>query len=616
MTDIFFTHICETPNILASTPVVRIRFQQGFAGNAALSEEKCLKIAEISDFGDFTTWRQKQPDTLSSSDILASLYGYLIHRSVSLADPENAFLNWRKQADDNSFFLTLGVAHPYKHKALLFALIEAFQNCLADEFKPAQLLRRFHERQKALRLHPMTVLMLAAADRKEIPWIYPPKQGDYIRLGYGRDRILFSHTFSNSIGVISDKISANKQLTNELLIASGLPASHSVMVSSNEHLSRISHQIGFPLVVKPLDGMRGEGVTLNIKNAHELTAAYKSARRLSRPIIAEKFIKGDDYRFLILKGKCVAAVRRSPPQVIGDGRSTLSELMQQVNKSDPRRLDSEVTLKALQPSPAKKAYLATQGTDFSYVPEKNQLVLLHEMPNLLEGGNSEDVMDIIHPDNIKLAEQTASVCGLDIAGIDFMSVDISQPFHHNDAKIIEVNTLPSLRPVCAPDPARSDFFHELFIDAMRAHLTSESVQVYVAVGEGAEDHLNSLADTLSEQGLSVAVVTDSRSEIDGCPIHISGKGPARAQTLLYNPMADAILIQEDLKHVVTLGLGYRFIDHLFVGHYPDDAAQNAALDLLGHETRIDVTISSNNTALETWAGSPALSEKLQILYAS
>lgn len=275
---------------------------------------------------------------------------------------------------------------------------------------------------------PSTQAILDEAISRDIPW-QRLNSGSLVQLGHGVLQQRIRATMTSMTGSLAVDIASDKELTNRLLAAAGLPVPTSEVVRKADDAVRMARRIGYPVVLKPLDGNHGRGVAIDLNTEDEVLAAFDSAYEESRRgyVLVESFITGKDYRVLVVGGNMVAIAERVPAHVIGDGVRTVAELVESTN-SDPRRgVGHEKVLTRIEVNGAAVELVRAQGFEMDGVPPRGAMVKLALTGNMSTGGISIDRTFEAHPDNVDIAEEAARVVGLDIAGIDFLCPDITQP---------------------------------------------------------------------------------------------------------------------------------------------------------------------------------------------
>lgn len=310
-----------------------------------------------------------------------------------------------------------------------------------DLQKDIDMIRDLWEDQK---LGPSTGSLVDEAIRRNIPAIRLDDNA-LVQLGYGRKQKLIEATITSNTSQIAVDIAGNKNVTKRILTEINVPVPRGVIVSSVENLMASVDEVGFPLVIKPLDGNHGKGATINITSHEEAEQAFHRAKKYSHKIIVESFITGHDYRILLVNYKFIAAALRTPASVTGDGVHTISQLVEIAN-SDPKRGRGHCNvLTTIEVNELTHELLKKSGLTMDSIPEEGSEVYLKPTANLSTGGTATDVTDEVHPLNIAMFERVARTIGLDICGIDVMATDLSTPIKENGGAIIEVNAAPGFR---------------------------------------------------------------------------------------------------------------------------------------------------------------------------
>lgn len=303
--------------------------------------------------------------------------------------------------------------------------------------------------RESSRLGPSTGSIIEEAESRGIPWIRLNKYS-LCQLGYGRNQKRIQATVTSQTSSIGVDIAKDKEDTKYLLAQAEIPVPKGDIVRSEAGLKEVCQELGFPLVIKPIDGNHGRGVTTDIQNWEQALIGFEIAKRISSSVIVEQFIKGEDYRILVINHRMVAAAKRLPAQVIGDGIQSVAQLIE-ITNSDPRRgFGHEKVLTSIHVDDITIKQLSVQNLTLESVPFKSQTVVLKDTANLSTGGTSVDVTDSVHPSIVFMAERISRIVGLDICGIDFMTTDISSPVNETRGAVIEVNAGPGFRMHLAP----------------------------------------------------------------------------------------------------------------------------------------------------------------------
>lgn len=301
------------------------------------------------------------------------------------------------------------------------------------------------------RLGPSTGSIVEEAASRGIPWIRLNKYS-LCQLGYGANQKRIQATVTSETSSIGVELACDKEDTKYLLEQAEVEVPRGDIIRRERSLEDACDYVGYPLVIKPIDGNHGRGITVNIQNYEEALEAFRHAKESSRSgaIIVEKFITGQDYRLLVINNILVAAALRTPAHVVGDGKSSIQELIDKVN-SDPRRgYGHEKVLTQITVNELTQTIIKDAGHTLETVLPEGEMFILKDTANLSTGGTAEDVLDIVHPANVAMAERISKIIDLDICGIDVMTTDITKPLSETGGAVLEVNAGPGFRMHLAP----------------------------------------------------------------------------------------------------------------------------------------------------------------------
>ncbi len=377
---------------------------------------------------------------------------------------------------------------------------QEFQSRIAEEYQ------RTRARARQFGLNQSTLGLARRAVQRGIPVMRRIVPGQYVQLGQGRFARTVMETATSVTSMVGRMMSSDKFVASALLARAGLPTPDTQAASTIEEAWSIAQRLGYPLVVKPRSSGKGIGVSVNIQTPEELQRALKAAAEYRQGLIVERFVPGDDYRLLVVGNRLVAAAKRLPAQVIGDGRSTITQLIEQENRDPQRGMAFERLREKIELDKEAVDYLAAIGMDAHSIPAAGQCVRLRGAANISRGGTSVDVTDVIHPDNRVLAERAARLIGLDVAGIDFLTPDITRSWREVPTAILEVNASPGLRPHLGANPDRDVFspiVDYLFPDPSRVRVPT--VGITGSVGKTTTTHM--VASMLRAFGKTVAMTT-------------------------------------------------------------------------------------------------------------
>jgi len=305
------------------------------------------------------------------------------------------------------------------------------------------------ELREGERLGPSTGSIIEEAESRGIPWMRLNKYS-LCQLGYGKNQKRIQATVSSQTSSIAVELACDKEDTKYILEQAEVPVPKGEIVRTEAGLKEAIPYVGYPLVIKPINGNHGRGITANLTNWEDTLVAFEAAKEISKSVIVERFIIGDDYRLLVIDYKLVAAAKRTPAFVTGNGTSTIQELIDEVNADERRGYGHEKVLTQITVDSMTKAILKDNGKSLDSILEEGEWLALKNTANLSTGGTSTDVTDIVHPYNVFMAERIARLIGLDICGIDIMTTNISTPLHKTGGAILEVNAGPGFRMHLAP----------------------------------------------------------------------------------------------------------------------------------------------------------------------
>ena len=417
------------------------------------------------------------------------------------------------------------------------------------------MLSELREMDEDLRLGPSTGSIVMAAVARGIPF-RRLTQGSLVQLGWGARQRRIQAAEVDSTSAVAESIAQDKDLTKHLLHAAGVPVPMGAPVHNVQEAWEVAQRIGFPVVVKPQNGSQGKGVTVNIQTREQLELAFPSATGKGA-VLVEKFFPGSDYRLLVVGDKLVAAARRDPPQVIGDGEHTVRALVDIVN-ADPRRGDGHATaLTKIRFDDIAIACLATQNLTPESVPEKGRRVILRNNANLSTGGSATDVTDDVHPEVAARAIDAAGMIGLHVCGVDIVCENIMRPLEEQNGGVVEVNAAPGLRMHLNPSYGKGRNIGAAVMDLMFHGEDGRIPVVAVSGVNGKTTTTRLISHVLATHGLCVGM-----TNTDG--VYVGGRqtdsgdcsGPKSARNVLSHPHVEAAVLETARGGVLREGLGF------------------------------------------------------------
>jgi len=414
---------------------------------------------------------------------------------------------------------------------------------------------RFAQRRE---FGPSTASLVSAAEKRGIPWLRL-NQYSLVQFGHGRYQQRIQATTTGRTSNIAVELAGDKEETNEILRDLGLPVPKQLIVRSEQDAVRAAERIGYPVVLKPLSGNHGRGVAINLRTPEEVEVGFQKASEHGRTIVVESYIEGFDHRLLVIDGKLVAAAKRVPGHVVGDGEHTIEQLVDIVNKDPRRGVGHEKVLTRLEFDHQAERLLAKLGYDRGTVPPEGEIVYLRSTANLSTGGTAIDVTDIIHPDNREMAVRAIKAIGLDIGGVDFLTRDISESYREAGGGICEVNAGPGFRMHVAPSEGKPRDVAGPVIDMLFPPGSPSRIPIAAITGtNGKTTTSRMLAHILKMSGKIVGLTTTDGVYIDG-KLSVPGDmtGPVSAQMILRDPSVDAAVMETARGGMLRSGLGFQ-----------------------------------------------------------
>lgn len=433
-------------------------------------------------------------------------------------------------------------------------LIEA---ALADQpFDASAAIAKLRELDEDERLGPSTGSIVDAAVARGIPYRRLTR-GSLVQFGWGSKQRRIQAAEVDATSGVAESIAQDKELTKQLLNAAGVPVPLGRPVTDVEDAWAAAQDIGLPVVVKPQDGNQGKGVTVNIGTREQLLAAYDAAAEYGE-VMVEKFLPGFDFRLLVVGDRLVAAARRDPPQVIGDGTSTVRQLVDTVNQ-DPRRGEGHATsLTKIRLDDIAIGRLEAQGLTPDSVPELGQRVVLRNNANLSTGGTATDVTDTVHPEIAARAVDAAQMVGLHICGVDMVCENVLVPLEEQSGGVVEVNAAPGLRMHISPSFGRGRAVGEAVMDTLFAPGDDGRIPVVAVTGTNGKTTTARLINhLLASSGLRTGMTNTDGVYVDGRQTDSGDcSGPKSARNVLLHPEVDAAVFEVARGGILREGLGF------------------------------------------------------------
>ncbi len=464
---------------------------------------------------------------------------------------------------------------------------------LADgkEYDMAEDIMRMREIREDTRLGPSTGCIVDEAAKRGIPFIRLNKHS-LVQLGYGVNQKRIRATIASTTGNIAVDIACDKEETKNLLDAAEIPVPKGDVVRTEEGLKTEIEKIGYPIVIKPIDGNHGKGNTTNIINWDQALKAFAAAKEYGRSVIVEKYITGFDFRILVINYKFICAALRTPAAVTGDGQHTIQYLMDEVNKDPRRGYGHEKVLTQITVDQFTQKMLDDLGYTLDTIPAKGELVLLKPTANLSTGGTSTDVTDEVHPANIMMCERIARIIGLDICGIDIMVNDLRSPVKENGGAILEVNAAPGFRMHIDPSIGLPRNVAEPVVDMLFPKGSAGTIPIIAITGTNGKTTTTRLTAHIAKTaGYKVGYTTSDGVYIQN-QLMMKGDctGPVSSTFVLKDPTVDFAVLECARGGILKSGLAFQNCDVAVVTNISADHIGLGGIDSMEQMAKVKAVV--------------------------
>jgi len=413
-------------------------------------------------------------------------------------------------------------------------------------------------------LGPSTASLVAAAVARDIPWLRLNEQS-LIQLGHGKFQQRIQATVTGRTSYIAVELAQDKEETNKILANCGLPVPKQELVRSAERAVRAAERLGFPVVTKPYNGNHGRGISIGLKTADEVRAGFDAAAEHSSSVIVETYLHGDDYRLLVVGVELIAATRRTPGHVVGDGVHSVKQLVDTVNQDPRRGIGHEKVMTRIELDAQADMMLTRQGLGVDSVPEAGRQVLLRSTANLSTGGTATDVTDLIHPDNREMAVRAVTAIGLDVGGVDFLCPHINESYKSAEnagSGICEINAAPGFRMHVAPSEGTPRDAAGPVIDMLFPPGSASRVPIAAITGtNGKTTTSRMLAHITKMAGYTPGLTTTDGVYIDGQrTVEGDMTGPVATRMVLADPKIDIAVLEVARGGLLRAGMGVPFVN--------------------------------------------------------
>ena len=431
-----------------------------------------------------------------------------------------------------------------------------------EEYDLSEDIQTMRELRESDRLGPSTGSIVEEAESRGIPWIRLNKYS-LCQLGYGANQKRIQATVTSETSSIGVELACDKEDTKYLLEQAEVEVPRGDIIRRESSLQSACRYVGYPLVIKPIDGNHGRGITVDINNYEDALVAFHAAKEVSKSVIIEKFITGEDYRLLVINNVLVAAAKRTPAHVIGNGKLTIQELIDEVNKDPRRGYGHEKVLTQITVNALTKGLIKTAGYTLDSILKNKEKLILKDTANLSTGGTAEDVTDIVHPANVSMAERISKIIDLDICGIDIMTTDISKPLSETGGAVLEVNAGPGFRMHLAPTDGLPRNVAAPVIDKLFP-IKGDTGRIPIIAVTGTNGKTTTtrlIAHIAKMKGYRVGYTTSDGVYIQN-RLLMTGDctGPASAEFVLKDPTVNFAVLESARGGLLRAGLGFKKCD--------------------------------------------------------
>ncbi len=488
------------------------------------------------------------------------------------------------------------VVFDYMEEAVgVYAAKAAFKICEAliagNEYDLTEDVQIMRELREETRLGPSTGSIVEEAAKRGIPFIRLNKSS-LVQLGYGINQQRIRATIAGTTSCIAVDLAGDKDDTKNLLDSAQIPVPKGSIIRAADELKSAIASIGYPCVLKPLNGNHGKGATTNIINYEQALVALEAAQKYGRSVIVEKFITGFDFRLLCINNKFICAALRTPAAVMGDGQHTIQWLIEETNKDERRGYGHEKVLTQIKIDEFTKKMLDDKGYTLETIPGKGEQVLVKPTANLSTGGTSTDVTDEVHPTNIFMAERISKIIGLDICGIDIMAPNLKVPITENGGAVLEVNAAPGFRMHIEPSEGIARNVAEPVIDMLFPKENNGRIPIVAITGTNGKTTTSRLVAHIAKTaGYKVGYTTSDGVYIQN-QLMMKGDctGPQSAQFVLKDPTVDFAVLESARGGILRNGLTFRNCDIAIVTNVTSDHMGLGGIDTLEQMARVKAVV--------------------------
>lgn len=439
---------------------------------------------------------------------------------------------------------------------------------------------------------PSTNSIIQEAMRRNIPCIRLNDQS-LVQLGFGANQKRIQATIASTTSCIAVELAGDKEATKKILEGADVPVPKGQIIYDEEELKEAIEYVGYPIAIKPVDGNHGKGATTDINNIEDAVEALKAAQQYSRRVICERFIRGRDFRALVINYRFVAAAMRTPAAVTGDGIHTIQQLIDIENTNPKRGNGHQNVLTAIKVDDTTVNLLAKKGYTLDTILADGEECWLKPTANLSTGGTATDITGIVHPSNIALFERIARVIGLDICGIDIIATDLSSPIKETGGAILEVNAAPGFRMHLDPTNGLPRNVAAPVLDMLFPYDSQGTIPIVAVTGTNGKTTTTRLVAHMAKKvGYNVGYTTTDGIYIkDELVMKGDCSGPASAQFVLKDSAVQFAVLECARGGILRAGLGFPFCHAAVITNVAEDHLGLNGIDTIEKLARVKAVVA-------------------------
>lgn len=568
----------EGPNLYSYQPVIKVKFDIGKYEDISSAEiagfnEGLLQV--LPGLKNHYCSRGRQGgfvERLHEGTYLAHILEHVVLELQCMAGLEVSFGKTRGSGVQGVYDVVFRYEIESLARQALTVAVELLRAVIAGQpFDIATALQSIREAGDEGGFGPSTAALYEEACKRDIP-VTRMGEGSLLFLGYGCRRRRVWATLTDQTSALASDLACDKYVTKQVLAQCGIPVPDGIVVTTVAEALAARQRIDGPVVVKPLAGNQGKGVTINASKPAEIERAFQLAYDYNHSVLIEEYVCGHEYRLCVVGGKLIAAAERIPAYVLGDGQHTVQELVDLTNADADRGNGHEKRLTKIKIDATAVDVLARQQLTLASVPADRQLVRIRENANLSTGGTAVDVTDIVHPDNVKMVERVARLIGLDVAGIDVVAESIAEPIREGYGAVIEVNAAPGIRMHHYPSAGKARNVAQRIVESLFPDGNNGRIPIVAVTGTNGKTTVTRMIGSIwRKAGYHVGMTTTEGIYIDEeCILPGDTSGPRSAGMVLADPVVEVAVLETARGGIVRGGLAFDKCDVGIITNITED----------------------------------------------